>query len=96
MTLVEREGQRWLVSPYGERQWVKNARVAGSVVLSRASRAERLRIVELGSAESAPVLREYVRRVRVVRPDFDTGPDATLEAFAADASRHPVFRLVAE
>ncbi len=40
------------------------------------------------------MLREYVRNIRVVRPFFDAGPESLPEEFAAEAERHPVFRLV--
>jgi len=39
------------------------------------------------------VLRTYLSRVRVVRPFFDVAPDSALEAFAAEAARHPVFLI---
>ena len=42
------------------------------------------------------MLRDYLRKVRVVRPYFDVTPESPLEAFAAEASRHPVFRLGAQ
>ena len=92
--LIE-NGGRWLVAPYGEVGWVRNARAAGAVTLGRRGRSERLAIEEVGAEEAAPVLREYVRKVPVVRPYFEAGRDAPLEAFAAEAARHPVFRLVA-
>lgn len=91
--LVLEDGRRWLVAPYGERAWVKNARAAGWVELSRALRTERVRVEEVGPEEAAPVLREYLRTTRITQPYFDAGPDAPLEAFAAEAGRHPVFRL---
>jgi deazaflavin-dependent oxidoreductase (nitroreductase family) len=93
--LVFRDGERWLVAPYGAVEWVKNARAAGAVELTRARRTERVRIEEVGPDESAPVLREYLRGTPIVRPFFEAGPDAPLDAFAAEASRHPVFRLTA-
>ncbi len=93
VTLVERPGERWLVAPYGVTSWVKNARAAGRVELRLGGRSESLTIAEVGAEESAPALREYVRRVRVVRPFFDAGPDSPLDAFAAEAERHPVFRV---
>ena len=91
--LTELDGRRYLVSPYGEREWVKNARAAGAVELSRGRRSERPGIAEVGSEESAPVLREYLRTTPIVKPYFEAGRDAPLEAFAAEAARHPVFRL---
>jgi len=90
--LIE-NGTRWLVAPYGEVGWVRNARAAGSVTLGRRGRSQQLAIEEVGPDEAAPVLREYVRKVPVVRPYFEAGKDSPLEAFAAEAARHPVFRL---
>jgi deazaflavin-dependent oxidoreductase (nitroreductase family) len=91
--LVFHNGQRWLVAPYGERPWVRNARAAGSVELTRARRTERLRIEEVDAETAAPILREYVRKTPVTKPYFDASVDSPLEEFAAEAPRHPVFRL---
>ncbi len=94
--LVIQADERWLVAPYGEREWVKNARAAGEVELTRAGRTTRHAIVEEVSREkAAPVLRAYLRTTPVVKAFFDAAADAPLEAFAAEAGRHPVFRLVA-
>jgi len=92
--LVQEGGQRWLVAPYGPVNWVRNARAAGQVTLSSGRRSETVAIEELGPAESAPVLRRYLAEVPIVRPFFDVTPDSPLEAFAAEAPRHPVFRIV--
>ena len=93
VTLVEQSGQRWLIAPYGEVNWVRNARAAGRVTLRRGRQSETVTIVELGPQESAPVLKEYLKRVPIVRPYFDATPDSPLEAFVAEAARHPVFRI---
>lgn len=93
VTLVEEGGERWLVAPYGEVAWVKNARAAGRVTLSRGRRSETASIAELGPAESAPVLKAYIKNVAVTRPFFDAQPDSPLEAFVAEAPRHPVFSI---
>jgi deazaflavin-dependent oxidoreductase (nitroreductase family) len=90
--LIE-DSERWLVSPYGEVGWVRNARAAGEVQISRAGRSERLRIDEATPEQSAPVLRQYLRRVPVARPFVDVTPDSSLADFVAQAPRHPVFRL---
>jgi F420H(2)-dependent quinone reductase len=92
--LVE-NGERFLVAPYGEVGWVRNARAAGRVTLSRGRRRETVGFHQVGPEESAPVLQTYLRRVRVVRPFFDVSPDSPLEAFAAEAARHPVFLIEA-
>lgn len=85
--------RRWLVAPYGEREWVKNARAAGEVELTRARRRTRHRVREVGPEEAAPVLREYLRTTPVVKRFFEAGRDDPLDAFVAEAPRHPVFRV---
>jgi deazaflavin-dependent oxidoreductase (nitroreductase family) len=92
IVLLEMEG-RWLVSPYGQVNWVRNLRAAGWAPLSRGRHRERITVSELGPVESAPILREYLRRAWVCRPFFDVGPDAPLAAFIAEAHLHPVFRI---
>ena len=94
VAVLSRDGERWLVAPYGERSWVKNARAAGWVELRRGRSRWRTAVAEVPPAERAPVLRDYVRTIRANRDFFAAGPDDPVEAFAAEAARHPVFRLV--
>jgi deazaflavin-dependent oxidoreductase (nitroreductase family) len=96
VTLVEDNGERWLVAPYGEVSWVKNARAAGQVSLSRDRRSETVKLVELAPEEAAAVLKRYLIRVPVVRPFFDVTPRSNLREFVAEASSHPVFRIKEE
>ncbi len=93
VTLVEDGGERWLVAPYGDVGWVRNARAAGQVTLSRGGRSETLPIRELSPADAAPVLQRYVTRVPITRPYFDARPDSPLTAFETESPRHPVFVL---
>jgi deazaflavin-dependent oxidoreductase (nitroreductase family) len=93
VTLVEAGRHRWLVAPYGEVSWVRNTRAAGQVTLSRGRHTETVAIVELGPEQAAPVLKQYVTEIPITRPFFDAKPDAPLEAFVAEAHRHPVFRI---
>jgi F420H(2)-dependent quinone reductase len=50
--LIE-NGERWLVAPYGEVAWVRNARAAGEIVLMRGRRAEILRIEQAAPGASS-------------------------------------------
>lgn len=93
VTLVE-NGERFLVAPYGVRAWVRNVRANGRVVLTRKRKVEELRAVELTPREAAPVLRQYVRDVKVVRPYLDAKPEDELEAWEGEAMSHPVFRVL--
>jgi deazaflavin-dependent oxidoreductase (nitroreductase family) len=94
VSLVERDGQRWLVAPYGERNWVKNARATGSVELCRGRHTERVRVEEVPPSERAPILHAYLAQVPFTRSFFDAPPGSPIEAFAAEAQRHPVLRVV--
>lgn len=61
---------------------------------ARGRRTARLWLDELTAAEAAHVLKRYVQQVgMLVRPFFDAGRDDPVEAFAAEAAQHPVFRL---
>jgi deazaflavin-dependent oxidoreductase (nitroreductase family) len=94
VTLVEENGERWLVSPYGEVGWVKNARAAGQVTVERGRRSETVAIAELSPEEAAPVLKKYLSRLPVVRPFFDVTPKSQIGDFVTEAPRHPVFRIL--
>ena len=87
--------QRWLVAPYGHRDWVKNARAAGEVTLRRCRRVEVVSVEEeLDPTQCAPVLKLYINEQPITRPYFDATPNSPLEAFASEAQRHPVFRIL--
>jgi deazaflavin-dependent oxidoreductase (nitroreductase family) len=90
--LIE-DAERWLVAPYGDVAWVRNARAVGEIELRHARRSETLQVEELTPQQAAPVLRTYLKRVAVVRPFFDVTADSPIEAIEAEAPRHPVFRL---
>lgn len=91
--LIE-DDDRWLVAPYGDVSWVRNARAAGEVEIRRAGRSETLPIEEATPEQAAPVLKQYLKRVQVVRPFFDVTTNSSLEEFVTEAPRHPVFRLI--
>ena len=91
--LIERDGRCWLVSPYGEVNWVKNTRTAGEVTISRGKVSETLKIQECSPKESAPILKEYITKEGIVRPYFDAKLEDSLEVFETEAPNHPVFLL---
>ena len=93
VSIVRIGDARWLVAPYGDRSWVKNARAAGWVELRRGRHRERLAVEELTPDEAVPVLQEYYRRGRVTHPFFAVSLGSSREEWLADAALHPVFRL---
>src|SRR5512142_328459 len=57
--LVEQNGERFLVAPYGVVQWVRNIRAAGTATLTRGRRSEAISVTELEAKEAAPILKQY-------------------------------------
>jgi deazaflavin-dependent oxidoreductase (nitroreductase family) len=93
VTLVECDGIRYLVAPYGIVDWVWNVRAAGKVTLSRGRVQEHIPVSELGSTEAAPILKQYIQEVPIVRPFFNATVGDPLHVFEAEAPRKAVFRL---
>src|SRR5262245_29336356 len=91
--VIEVAGDRWLVAGYGPAGWVRNARAAGEVTLSRGGNSETVKVEEVTAQTAIPVLRAYIREIRVTRPYFDAKPDSSDDAIAAERKRHAVFRL---
>lgn len=84
---------RYLVAPYGEVGWVRNARVAGVVALARGGLSERFSLVTLQGAAAASILRRYLELEPITRPFFNASANAPAKAFEAEVALHPVFRL---
>ena len=93
VNVVEVGGDRWLVSPYGQVGWVHNLRAGATARLRRGRTRETWAVEEADAATAGPVLRAYVRKIPVTAPFFDAKLGDAAEAFAAEADRHPVFRL---
>ena len=94
VTLVERDGKRWLVAPYGPVGWVHNARAAGEVRLRRRGTDTVWRVREAGPEEAAPVLKAYLKITGPPRLYFEAGPNSPESDFVAEAPKHPVFELL--
>jgi deazaflavin-dependent oxidoreductase (nitroreductase family) len=91
---VVTDGQsRFLVAPYGEVGWVRNARRSGSVALTRGGKSARFCVTPLPAAQAGPILKRYLALEPITRPYFDVSADSTAGAFEAEVATHPVFRL---
>jgi deazaflavin-dependent oxidoreductase (nitroreductase family) len=96
---LNRSADGWqLVSVYGEVDWVRNLRAAGSALITRRGHEIQVTAREMGNREAAPVIRELVASIgsivrSVIGDHFTTDPTASLEAWENEASRHPVFVL---
>jgi deazaflavin-dependent oxidoreductase (nitroreductase family) len=95
VNLLAFDGNRYLVAPRGQTQWVRNLRAAGRGNLLLGRRSEPFRAIEVPDAEKEPILREYLRRWKwEVGQFFDgVGPDSPADELARIAPDHPVFRI---
>jgi deazaflavin-dependent oxidoreductase (nitroreductase family) len=65
MTPFEHDGGLYVVAGYPGADWASNARAAGAGTLSRGRKSRRVKIIELTTAESRPVLRTFAVKVPV-------------------------------
>jgi deazaflavin-dependent oxidoreductase (nitroreductase family) len=89
------EGKRYLVSPRGHTQWVRNMRAAGGGELRVGRRVERFTATELPDDVKPALLRAYLKRWKFeVGMFFDgIGPDASDEKLLQIAPGYPVFQI---
>jgi deazaflavin-dependent oxidoreductase (nitroreductase family) len=95
VVVIEQDGRRYLVSPYGIVDWVRNLRAAGGATITRGRREERVQARELSSHEAALALKKLLAG-RL--PAFLTDPlgvtaQPSLEEIERATVEHPVFLL---
>ncbi len=88
-------GSRYLVSPRGQTQWVRNLRVSGTGELRTGRRVVVFTATEVADADKPPILRAYLKawawEVGRFFEDVDaSSPDSRLLQVAPD---FPVFRI---
>ena len=92
IAIIERNGKRYLCTPFGVVDWVRNLRAAGEAILTRGRRAETVNARELPKDEAALVLRADIKRNPFARY-FGVTADSSLEEFERAVLTHPVFLL---
>lgn len=93
VVLISHGEKRYLVAPYGEVDWVKNARVAGMVNILHQRRDEDFSIREITPEEAAPILKKYFEDYPLTKPYFDVRDEPSLDEFLREANTKPVFEL---
>lgn len=93
---VTLDGERYLVAPRGNTQWVRNLRAAGGEgELRIGRRTERFTATEIGDDAKPVILRAYLRRWKwEVGVFFDgAGADSPEDTLRTIAPGYPVFRV---
>jgi len=94
VTPVELEGQRYLVSPRGGTEWVRNVRAAEGEAAIRHRGRKRVRLEEMPVDQTAAIIQAYLKKTKMAtKQHFGIDPDAPLQEFESIASRHPVFKI---
>ncbi|HEY1573092.1 MAG TPA: nitroreductase family deazaflavin-dependent oxidoreductase [Pseudonocardiaceae bacterium] len=95
VNLLTLDGERYLVAPRGQTQWVRNLRAAGEGQLRVGRRVETFVPTELADDDKPAVLRAYLKRWKMeVGVFFDgVGADAPDEKLREIAPGYPIFRI---
>jgi deazaflavin-dependent oxidoreductase (nitroreductase family) len=95
LVVIDQDGERYLVSPYGLVDWVRNLRAAGTAILTRGRRSEEVQAIELPSGEAALVLQKSLAGgiPSFLANRFDVSADSPLEEVERTTMSHPVFLL---
>lgn len=89
------DGRRYLVSPRGNTEWVRNVRAAGEVELGPRWRSRNLRVTEVPDAAKTPLLQRYLDRWYWEIKGHCAGltPRSTESEISQAASSIPIFEL---
>jgi deazaflavin-dependent oxidoreductase (nitroreductase family) len=103
VAIIQVEADRYIQSPYGEVNWVRNLRANPEAVVMRGSREERVEAVEVAPDDAVAILRAGVERYLrsrwmspIVRIFTGVRRDSTDAEILAHARSHPMFRLVSK
>ena len=94
VTIIEYGGGRYIQSPFGEVDWIRNLRAAGTATLTRGRHVETISAQELTPEQAAPILKYAVSTApSMIQAYFNFTADSPLDEVEQDAPRHPTFRL---
>ena len=100
IAILEHGGRKYVQSPFGEVNWVRNLRASADAVITKGNDREEVKAVELEPEVAGPIFRDALapyRRSRVLRPIveryFHIGDDTTTADYVEHARAHPMFEL---
>jgi hypothetical protein len=100
VAILEVDGRRFVQSPFGEVNWVRNLRAAGEAVVTKGGEREDVVAVEVPPEAGGRILRQALAPYlssRLLRPIVGRflhyHPHPTLDGYVAEARVHPLFEL---
>jgi deazaflavin-dependent oxidoreductase (nitroreductase family) len=88
VVVLDHEGERYLLAPFGDSDWSRNLRAAGGGRLRQRGRVEDFTAIEVAPQQRGPLIQAYLRR-------YGKAPRvaASLDQLP-DPADHPTFRIV--
>jgi deazaflavin-dependent oxidoreductase (nitroreductase family) len=93
IAIMQRDGKRYVGSPYGLADWVRNLRAAGEATLTRGQRSESIRATEVPPSEAALVIREEIKAGNPFIRLYGVTAESSQEELERAAVSHPLFVL---
>ena len=93
VAIIQRYEQRYVGSPFGIVDWVRNLRASGEAVLTRGRRSETVSARELSPGEAAIILQEEARAGNPFIRPYGVTAASSMEEFEHAVLTHPVFLL---
>ena len=93
IAIIERNGKRYVGSPFGLVDWVRNLRAAGEAVLTRRRRSETVNARELPPNEAAIILQDEIKAGNPFIRSYGVTANSSMEDFERAVLTHPVFSL---
>jgi len=95
ISVVEYEGERYLVAPRGNTEWSRNVKAAnGDASLLRKDR-EKVHLEEVPVDQRPPIIKKYLgENASATKAYFGVDPDAPIEDFERIAPDHPTFKVI--
>ena len=93
IAIIGQNGKRYVGSPFGIVDWVRNLRASGEAVLTRRRRSETVNARELPPGEATIILQEEIKAGNPFIRSYGVTRDSSLEDFERAILTHPVFLL---
>jgi deazaflavin-dependent oxidoreductase (nitroreductase family) len=93
VAIIKRNGKRYVGSPYGIVDWVRNLRAAGEANLTRVRHSETVKARELPAGEAAVVIREEIDDGNPFIHYYGVTANSSHEELERAAVNHPLFVL---
>jgi deazaflavin-dependent oxidoreductase (nitroreductase family) len=93
IAIMQRNGKRYVGSPYGIVDWVRNLRAAGEALLTRGRRSETIRATELPPGAAALIIREEIKVGNPFIRFYGVTAESSQQELERAAVSHPLFLL---